>query len=150
MPALPGAQRDMNVDDVAVTSLRAYQPDHARGVQRHDGNVDITGFQQPGKADPTGAAPCLGDRPDWNADGATTPKDLVQPCLHDDGLSGMVKGEKRAGVEGKSCCRTGSHPASLSSRPARPVRPARSSSSWTWRRVSSGTGVSAFHAASTC
>jgi hypothetical protein len=57
--ALPGTQGHVNVGNVVVPGLRTHQPYGARGVQCHNSDVDISGFQQPGQANLIGTAPRL-------------------------------------------------------------------------------------------
>src|SRR5260221_2643121 len=128
VPALPGAERHMNVNDIVVAAASAQQSYAARDVRRHDGDVDVPRLQQPDQADLTGTAPRLRDGANGNADGTPAPQGLIQAGLHGDRLARVIKRKKRTGVEGESGCRARRHPASLSSRLGWPVRPTRSSS----------------------
>lgn len=91
--ALPGAEHDVDINDVTVPGVRAHKPDCPGYGQRHDGEVDVGRFEQPGQADLARGAPRLSDRFGRDAYAATAPPGLIQACLHDNSLAGVIERE---------------------------------------------------------
>ena len=93
MMALPGAEHDVDINDVTMASVRAHKPDSPGHGQCHDGDVNAGRFEQPRQPCLAGAAPRLGDRFGRDAYATTAPPGLIQACLHDNSLAWVVERE---------------------------------------------------------
>ena len=90
---LPGAEHDVDINDVTVAGVCAHKPDRSGYSQRHDGEVNVGRSEQPGQAGLAAAAPCLGDRLSRDAYAATAPPGLIQARLHENSLAWVIERE---------------------------------------------------------
>jgi hypothetical protein len=88
---LPGAEYDVDVHDIIVVSVCAYQPDAAGHAERHDRDIDVWGFEESGETGLARASPRLRYGLGGDADGAAPLPGYLQACLHGHGLSGVIK-----------------------------------------------------------
>lgn len=90
MVALSSAHSYMYVNDVIVTGTGTHQPNGARAVWRHDGDIYVPRLQQSREAGLPRTPPCLGDGSDRYAQGSATPQRLIQTGLHDEEFRGVI------------------------------------------------------------
>jgi hypothetical protein len=74
-----------------VTGTGTHQPNGARDVWRHHGNLYVPRFQQSPETGLARATPCLGDGSDRYAQGSAPPKRSVQTGLHNNELRGVIE-----------------------------------------------------------